>query len=349
VIESYIAAVGTAVPSLSLDQEQAMAIVRKHYFPRLQRRNRVIAEKVFSHPGITRRYFAVDTPETLIDEDPDKRIDRFTGYSVSLSIAAAKKAMSECGLQPGDIDALVVNTCTGYICPGISSYLIEKMGLRPTIAAFDLVGSGCGGAMTNLQMCRALLRGGNVRVALSVAVEVCSAAYQMGDDSSLIVSNALFGDGAAAAVVWNRPEGLLMGDSLSRHFPEFREHIRFVYRNGRLHNQLSQRLPLIAARGVKQTIVELLRKHGVGPGEIQHWAFHPGGEHVISSVADALGLSDHDMRHTRWVLSRYGNISSPSILFVVKRIIDTGMAAGDRCIMTAFGAGMSVHSLVIRG
>jgi predicted naringenin-chalcone synthase len=114
---------------------------------------------------------------------------------------------------------LVVNTCTGYLCPGLSSYLLEKLGLPRNIRTYDLVGGGCGGAIPNLQAAQEYLKSAGKGTALCVAVEICSATFQMADDMSLLLSNALFADGAAAAVLWTRPQGLALVDSSNRHQP----------------------------------------------------------------------------------------------------------------------------------
>jgi predicted naringenin-chalcone synthase len=153
---------------------------------------------------------------------------------------------------------LVVNTCTGYLCPGLSSYILEKLGLPRNIRTYDLVGGGCGGAIPNLQAAQEFLRAGGKGAALCVAVEICSATFQMADDMSLLLSNALFADGAAAAVLWTRPQGLALVDSSNRHHPEDRESIRYVYRNGQLYNQLSRTLPSLVNRAVAQAVADVL-------------------------------------------------------------------------------------------
>jgi len=172
---------------------------------------------------------------------------------VALSARASRQALQRAGLAAADLAAVVVNTCTGYVCPGISTYLFEELGLARDVRAYDLVGAGCGGAMPNLEMCRDILRGAPDRIALSIAVEICSATFQMGDDLSLILSNALFADGAAAAVLWTRPRGPALVDAARAYAPEHREAIRYVHKGGQLHNQLSLGLAeeqVSLARGV---------------------------------------------------------------------------------------------------
>ena len=304
--------------------------------------------KVFSHPSIARRHFAFDVPDDLVDEHPDHRIARFTHWAVELSQMAAVDALRRAELTVEDVSGLVVNTCTGYICPGLSTYLIERMGLRKDITAVDLVGNGCGAAIPNVQICQALLKENLDGVILCVSAEICSSTFQMGDELSLIVSNALFADGAGACVLWNRPRGLGLVGWASRHAPEFREDIRYVHRNGQLFNQLSPKLPELAGKLVAQVVTQFLRSRNMEPRNIRHWAIHPGGESILNAIKKELGLSDEQLAHSRQVLAQYGNISSSTVWFVLRDILETGTEPGDWCLMVAFGAGLSVHVLLLQ-
>jgi predicted naringenin-chalcone synthase len=183
---------------------------------------------------------------------------------------------------------------------------------------------------------------------LSVSVEICSCTFEMGDDASLIVSNALFGDGAAAAVVWDRPSGFELVASMSRFSPQYREDIRFVHRNGRLHNQLSARLPAFAAQEAGTLVEDLLKANGLTMGDIHRWAVHPGGENVIRSVKERLKLDEEALKYTRRVLSDLGNMSSPTVLFILDAIEKEGVPPGALVVMLTFGAGFSAHASLLR-
>src|SRR3990170_677638 len=316
----HIASIATAIPPYTINQAQAETFLTKHYSDKLSSRSLGILHKIFAHPSILRRHIAVEDLESLVNEHPDSRIARFTHWAVELSSQAIIKALTQVGLSVDAVSGLVVNTCTGYICPGISTYLIEKLGFSDQIRAHDLVGSGCGGAIPNLQMCKDMLHGAGDGVVVSVSVEICSATFQMADDMSLIISNALFGDGASASVLWHRPEGLALVDSASRYDPKSRDHIRYIYKNGQLHNQLSVSLPEIAGKTVARVVTDLLNPSGLKVEDIKHWAFHPGGEKVINAVRDEIGLSEAQLQATRNVLAEYGNMSSPTAFFVLQKM-----------------------------
>lgn len=343
-----IASLHCASPDFCIDQETALQAMEKHYGEDLTERSRVLLRKFFGHESVAQRRLAIDNPQQLFTEDPDERMDRFTRSAVELSTEAAQKAMEKAGVLPDQVAGIIVNTCTGYICPGISNYLIEELDLARDVHAYDLVGAGCGGAIPNLELSQLLSAGTSEDVVLTLSVEICSATYQMGADPALLLSNALFGDGAAAAVLTQGHEGLEIVDSRSRHVPRYRDDIRYVYRDGQLHNQLSVTLPAKSARVVGRLVGEFMDDHELDENNVLHWAVHPGGEKVIQRLREVIGLSNEQIAPTRRVLRSCGNLSSASVWFVLREIMNSGLSPGERCLMLAFGAGLSAHLMLLR-
>jgi alkylresorcinol/alkylpyrone synthase len=346
--KAYVASIGLATPPFRIDQSLAGEILEDHAASMLSERSLSIMRKLFAHPSINSRYFAVDDYETMFNEDPDSRIGRFTRWSIALAFEAIMKALDGAGIKVDEVTGLIVNTCTGYICPGISTYLIEKLGLSRNIRAYDLLGSGCGGAIPNMQLADALVKQVDGGAIVSVSVEICSATFQMADDLSLIVSNTIFGDGAAAAVIRQQQGGLEIVDTASYFAPEHREHIRYVHKNGQLHNQLSVTLHNHIRKAAAKVVNNLLSSHSLRMADIPHWALHTGGDKIINSIKDEIGLSEEQVAAARSILSDYGNMSSPTVLFVLDKLIETGMKKGDLCMMVAFGAGLSAHACLLR-
>jgi predicted naringenin-chalcone synthase len=345
--EPHIASLATAVPAYAADQGFAEEFMRKHFGDRLSNRSHGLLRTVFSHPSIRKRHFAFDDPACLVDEDPDKRIQRFREQSVELASRAIGSALERAGIGVADVTGIVVNTCTGYVCPGISTYLIERLGLSRGIRAYDLVGSGCGGAIPNLQVAESMVRSAG-GVALSVSVEICSATFQMGNDLSLILSNALFGDGASAAVVRDRAPGWELAASAVRYAPEHRDSIRYIHKQGQLHNQLSLKLPDLVKRSAAEVVADVLARQSLAVPDIGHWALHTGGEKIINAVRDEIGIPEERLVSTRQVLREFGNMSSPTVWFVLDEIMRSGVDAGDWCVMVGYGAGLSAHAYLLR-
>jgi predicted naringenin-chalcone synthase len=348
----YLGAIGTALPPCKIEQQEAARLSQLHYKDALSARSMDLLLQVLSHPSIRSRHFAVDRPEDITilkTEDPDARMGRFTRWAIELASTAAKKALEASGVRPVEVSMVAVNTCTGYICPGISTYLIETLGLRPDVKAFDLVGSGCGGALPNLQLGEAHVRQRRGTVALCIAVEICSATYQMDNDPSLIISNAIFGDGAAAAILWDRPEGARLAASASRYVPGFRDDVRYVYKKGQLHNRITPQLPKIIVKQVPDFLRAFIQREGLVTADIRHWALHPGGDKMVNGLQEALRLSDAQVAPTRSVLKELGNMSSPTVLFIADRMHRGDAGRAGWSVLCAYGAGLSMHAYLLKG
>jgi alkylresorcinol/alkylpyrone synthase len=220
--------------------------------------------------------------------------------------------------------------------------------MKKNAKVYDLVGSGCAGAIPNVEVCRGLLNDSQDGAVVSVSVEICSCTYQMDNDLSLIISNALFGDGAAAAVIWKRPSGLQLISSKSQYALQYRDDIRFIYKNGQLYNQLSLRLPKVAAKTALEAVKELLQSNGLTINDIEYWALHSGGDKVINEIKEKIGLTEEKLKFTRKVLSKWGNISSPTVWYVLNEIQNEGLAPNKWLVMLAFGAGLAAHAMLIK-
>jgi predicted naringenin-chalcone synthase len=347
----HIAAIATAAPETVVTQKHALQLIELYYAKDLKPRSLELIRQFLAHESILTRRIAVDSPDDLPmlrSESPDHRIERFTRFAIDLGAQAAMKALDRAGVNISQVAAIIVNTCTGYICPGLSTYLIERLGLGPSTESYDLVGAGCGGALPNIHLGESLLLRHPGRAVLSIAVEICSATYQMADDPSLLISNAIFGDGAAAAVLRDQGQGPCIIGRAARFATDFRDEVRFVYKNGALHNRLSIQLPKIMRDLAPCFIREFLAGQGIAVTDVDHWALHPGGERILSGIAEELALGETACAVSRSILRDFGNMSSPTVLFALEKILDRGVTAGDRICAVAYGAGLSLHALLLR-
>ena len=349
--KTVIKAIGVATPPFVLSQEACDTIMAEYFREELSARSREVLHQVLQHRSIRTRHMAVkdlDELFTVKNENPDRRVARFTEWSIRLSAEALEQALAKAGLSAGDITVLIVNTCTGYLCPGIATYLIEKMGMKRTIPVYDLVGSGCGGAIPNIQLADRIVRSDPAEIVACVSVEISTATFEMDNDVGLLVSNAIFADGAAAAIICSASRGLSLETTASGYYPESREAVRFVHRKGRLHNQLDAQLPKEIRKTVPPFIRSLLAQRDLVPESVRHWALHPGGDRIIGAIQEELKLTEEDLTHTRDILARYGNMSSPTVLFVLDALMNQGLDNDAWCMMVAYGAGMSIHGYLMR-
>lgn len=324
--------IATANPRLILRQKESFRILPD--YRKLSEREKVLYKRFLLDPGIDKRYFAMDRIEDFFIEDQDIVIKRFQKEATSLSVAALKKL----DIKEEEIDCLIVATCTGYLCPGLTSYILEKTNLRKDIYIADIVGMGCGGAVPAIQAGYNFLRANKDSNALIICTEICSAAITWDSDPELVLSNSIFGDGSAACILSNKngKRGLRILDFKSKILPGYRDELRFEIENSRLRNVIKITVPGIAASILKEIVN---KQNG-----IKYWAIHPGGRKVLDKIQDTLGLTDSDLQYSRSVLYNYGNMSSPTVLFVLKEIRPV---SGDKVIMASFGAGFSGYSALL--
>ena len=346
-MSAHLRALATALPPLRVTPEEAYAFFSSRFA--LAPSEDALYRRLLLDGPVRGRHLGMDSVEEATETDPDRLHARFLLHARRTAAAAARRALSAADLSPGDLGAVVVNTCTGYACPGLSSYLAEDLGLPRGVRATDIAGMGCGAALPNLECAAGLLALDGARPALSVAVEICSATLFMGPDPGLIVSNCIFGDGAAAAVLAAEgPAAARFQGFASVLAPEYREALRYRQEGGRLRNHLSIRVPAIGARLGAEALDRLLAPRGRKRSDIRWWAVHAGGTAVLDEVGGRLGLTAADLRFSRAVFRDCGNMSSPSVLFGLENILRDGRpAAGDLGVLLAFGAGFSAYAALV--
>lgn len=343
-----IEGLGTAVPAQRYTQQACWeALQQAPQAGELTARSRAILKKVLNgQNGIRTRHLALTDLSQAFELNPDTLHSRFARHAPKLAAQAARKAMAQAGVTAAQLDAVLVSTCTGYLCPGLTAYVAEQLGLRPDVLALDLVGQGCGAALPNLRAAETLLKSGQCAKVLAVCVEVCSAAFYLDDDPGVLISACLFGDGAGAAVLGMQPHNgcrrIELKTSGSLLEPQHRGQLQFVQRNGMLRNVLSPQIPQLAAAYVRRLLDQTLERVRLQPKDVAAWIVHPGGRDVLKAVEQSLELSAADLRWSSAVLEEFGNLSSPSVFFVLERALAGGVPGG-YWWMTSFGAGFSVH------
>lgn len=337
----YLHALATAVPDAAYTQAQCWEIAQRSKLPqRLTKRSLTMLQAILrAENGIATRHFAVPNIDDVFDLSPDELNAAFRVAAPQLSVRALTQALTQAKLRADQVDALLICTCTGYLCPGVTSYVAEQLGLRTNTFLQDLVGLGCGAAIPMLRAASHVLAAQPDAVVACVAVEVCSAAFYLDDDPGVIVSACLFSDGAAATI-WRGtpgPDALRAFDFDTIHLPERRDLLRFEQRDGKLRNLLHRSVPELAADAVAQ----LWRQRG--PRPVARVVAHAGGRDVIEAVSRV--VTPHSLDATAGVLRAHGNMSSPSVLFALQETLRDGGPNGDGDYwLVSFGAGFAAHS-----
>ena len=348
----YLIGLGTATPPERYTQQECWEALRASVpFAQLQPRSKAILKKVLlGDNGIATRHLCLNPLSDAFQLHPDALHDRYAKHAPRLAAQAAQRALQSAGTAPEEVDAVLISTCTGYLCPGLTSYLTEQIRLRGDALGLDLVGQGCGAALPNLRTAEALLGSGRCECVLSVCVEICSAAFYLDDDAGVLVSACLFGDGAGAAVLSRKPQGtrrsvrwLEAGSTL---IPEDRDRLRFEQKGGMLRNRLTLEVPELAGEQAEAVLVQTLHRARVDRRQIAAWILHAGGRDVLLALQNRMQLRDEELKWSAAILRRFGNVSSPSVLFVLEEALAAGAPDGFWW-MSSFGAGFSCHGALL--
>jgi predicted naringenin-chalcone synthase len=348
----FITGLGTALPPQRFTQVECWEVLQGWKpLQELAPRSRALLRKVLlADNGIVSRHAVVGSVEEGLSRSPDVLHERFTRHAPVLAAQAGERALVNAGLKATDIDALIISTCTGYLCPGLTSYVSQQMGLRPEAMLLDLVGQGCAAALPNLRMGEALIASGRCQQVLSICVEVCSAAFYLDDDPGVLISACLFADGAGAAVLSRQAransrsiEWKLCGSLLD---PRSRDLLRFEQKAGCLRNILTPSVPKLAAQHAETVFREVAGRADVKRKEIANWIFHAGGRDVLHALSERFGLTEPELRWSASVLRDIGNVSSPFVYHVLERALNNG-ASGGWWWMSSFGAGFSCHGALL--
>jgi alkylresorcinol/alkylpyrone synthase/polyketide synthase Type III len=341
--EPRILSLSTAVPSHRWSQDQTLEELARH-FPRYRDRR---VQRIVRASGIETRHFAVAPGTFDPDADADWLHDHYARNALELGARAARGALEEAGLAPRDVDAIVATTCTGYVCPGLTARIGAELGLRDDLQRADLVGMGCAGAMPSLQRAHDFVRAYPERRVLVVCVEVSSACFYVDESLETVVGNTICADGAAALVVGAGETGPRLERFATLLEPAFLESVGLEFRDGKQRIILSKDLRHAAGPLVKRAVDRLLADAGLAFEDVDHWIVHSGGKRVLDGIDESLELPEEGLRHSRFVLRNYGNMSSPTLLFVLNQTLPEAKP-GEVGVMIALGPGLAAETGIVR-
>jgi alkylresorcinol/alkylpyrone synthase len=337
--------VTTAVPPHVIAQDEAKALARRAFSGRKALFDRLSG--VFDNAGIARRHLVAPADWY---EQPHGWSDRNALYleaAQELFEAAASAAIRQAGLEPGDIDGVVTVSTTGIATPSLEARAGPGLGLRGDVRRVPLFGLGCSGGVSGLATASRLASAEPGSTWLFVTVETCSISIRLNsDDPAAIVATALFGDGAAAAVVKSGTHSLAtIAGSAEKLWPGTQRIMGWDIEDPGLAVVFDRAIPPFIEDNLAPAVDEMLASFGLGAEDIASFCCHPGGVKVIDSIEAALHLTQGELNLEREVLHDFGNMSAPTVLFVLERLIRRGLPK--RVMMTAFGPGFTCAGLVL--
>lgn len=269
----------------------------------------------------------------------------------SLAVSAARGALEESAMAGGEITHLVTVSCTGFFSPGVGEHLVRELGISPEVRRTHVGFMGCHGALNGLRACDAHLGQDPGARVLLCAVELCSLHFAYGWDPEMLVANTLFADGAAALVgtapateASSSPRWRVR-DTASCLIPDSVDAMTWRIGDHGFRMTLSPRVPDLIREHLAPWLGGWLERHGLTPGEVGSWAVHPGGPRIVDAVEDALGLGGGRLDESREILRTHGNMSSPTVLFLLDRLRARG--APGPCVALAFGPGLVAEAALL--
>lgn len=333
--------VATAVPPHVIGQREAAEVAHRSFVDRFDDFERLV--KVFESSGIRKRHAvrplewyprAIEWPE---------RTEAYLESASDLFVDAVRKALDAAGLAPGDVDAVVTVSSTGIATPSIEARVGGRMGFRDDIERVPVFGLGCAGGVSGLSIASRLAAGRPGSLVLLVAVEICTLAFRLDKlTKANIVATALFGDGAAACLLRAGDGGIAAIEASGQHtWPGTLSIMGWdVDRHG-LGVIFDRAIPPFARENIAPAIDAILARNGLSRGEIDRFACHPGGTKVIEALEAALSLTRGALDEERHILAEYGNMSAPTALFVMERLVASDAGLPRRTLLTAMGPGFS--------
>ncbi len=342
-VEPRLIALKTANPPFVIDQEDAATRARKLFASRKDIERFL---PIFVNTGIDRRYSCVPIGWYMEPHGWTDRTKLYVDNSVDLLEKVANALLTEAGLTKDDIDAIVVSSTTGVATPSLDALVIERMQLRRDIHRLPIFGLGCAGGVVGLSRAADIARAKPGSRVMFLVVELCALTFRKDDTSnSNIVALALFGDGAAGAILSTEGDGPAFGASGEYTWPNSLDIMGWEVQDDGLKALFSQSIPSLVANEYKQVLHHFLQKNDMKLSDIDKFACHPGGAKVRDALEDAYDIPRGSLTESREVLRDFGNMSAVTALFVLERM--NWRKPDQRILMTALGPGFSAAFLTL--
>jgi len=342
---------GTALPPNRVAQDRAAELTSRISGHDADQARRLSA--LYRRSGVRNRHVALldRLDVSAAPDDPrgpttGARMAHYEDAVLPLAAEAASLALGAAGVAAAEITHLVTVSCTGFSAPGYDLALFGALGLDPGVQRTHVGFMGCHGALNGLRVARAFAGSDRSARVLLCAAELCSLHFRFGWDSDLAVSNALFGDGAAAVVGRSEPvdesEGWRLVASGSTVMPDTADAMSWRIGDHGFEMTLSPRIAGHIAGNLRPWLEGWLAPKGLKVADVASWAIHPGGPRVLDAVEQALGLDRAATADSREILATCGNMSSPTVLFILDRL--RRRRASLPCVSLAFGPGLAIEA-----
>ena len=343
-----ILAVETQLPAYTRRTEEILPLMEAHLQSQPERfRQKVM--RIFKYAEVDQRYSIIPEERVFAPLSFEEKNDYYIEQAIALSEAVLRKTLAKAGLEPQDLDYIITVSCTGFMIPSVDAYLINRLRMRQDIVRLPVTEMGCAAGVSALIYAYDFVRQRPGSRAAVIAVESPMSTFQYDDFSMTnMVSSAIFGDGAACAIVgYDEAPGPAILDTGMYHFYDETSMMGFRLRNTGFQMVLDPGVPEKIQEHFDAIIHPFLEKNGCTIADIRHLIFHPGGKKIVKMVDGLFGQLGKDLNATRTVLRDFGNMSSATVLYVMKAIMAEETARGEKGLMLSFGPGFSAQRILL--
>lgn len=345
-IPVQLLSVATAVPPHVLTQRDVAEAASAMFSARYGEFDRLAS--VFTTAGISQRHAARPLDWYLAPRGWPERTAAYLDVARALFIDAARQALDRAEIRAAQVDTVVTVSSTGIATPSLEARAADEIGFRSDIRRVPLFGLGCAGGVSGLSIAARLAAAEPGSVVLVVAVELCTLAFRLDAlTKANIVATALFGDGAAACVLRAGAAGIARVEGSGEHlWADTLDIMGWNVDPEGFGVIFAQSIPPFAEANLGTAVTEILARDGLSPDDVDRFVCHPGGRKVITALERALSLDQGSLDHERNILARYGNMSAPTVLFVLDHVVAEGLP--DRSVLTAMGPGFTASCLTLK-
>ena len=348
-LKPKILAVETAQPEICKTTDEIVAYFQEHLADQPERFQKKIA-RIFKYAAVDRRYSIMPASQVLGPLSFEEKNDIYVKKIIDLSENALQKALAKAGVRPDEIDFIITTSCTGFMIPSVDAYLINRLKMRQDIVRLPVTEMGCAAGVSALIYANNFLKANPGKKAAIVAVESPMATFQWNDFSMAnMVSAAIFGDGAAAVILGTDETTLApaIQDTSMFHFYDETEMMGYELKNSGFKMVLDVSVPQKIESHFEEILFPFLEKNKLTIEDIQHLIFHPGGKKIVQITEELFGKLGKNLTETKGVLRDFGNMSSATVLYVLKRFMEKEISEGERGLMLSFGPGFSAQSILL--
>lgn len=358
----FIHDIATSVPPFSSDQQHIREVMKKHVGS--DRKTKSIIHRIYTQSGIEKRHSVVQ------DFEPNKHGQLFFNGQVKTEPGTAarnqvyeeesRKLFTDVGrkllannahISSDEITHVITVSCTGFYAPGPDYDLVKALELSPSTERFHIGFMGCYAAFPAMKMARSFCIADSDAVVLLVTAELCSLHFQFKNDTDNLLSGSVFADGAAGMIISSKPpkkQSFEIQQFASSLVSKGEKDMAWTIGDSGFNMVLSTYVPDIIKENLESVVKPLYNSYNLRNEDIDYWALHPGGRSILDKIEDSLKLNPEQISASRSVLAEFGNMSSATVLFVLKKLLDSDLSEGQHILPMAFGPGLTIESGLLK-